>query len=218
MPMINATSGREALVNRILALSKGGGRRLVAIAGAPASGKSMLAANLTEAVNGAGRAARTIPMDGFHLDNRLLDISGHRARKGAPETFDAEGFIALVHRLKDGGDVVYPLFDRERDIAIAGAAAIDADCDIAIIEGNYLLLDQDPWRALSPLWDFSIWLETPETVLRECCIQRWLDHGHTPQDARARAEGNDLVNAKRITKARLSADEALCDDTNLHML
>ena len=214
MPMTNATSAREVLAKRILALPKGGGRCLVAIAGAPASGKSMLAASLTEAVNHAGRTARAIPMDGFHLDNRLLDTRGLRARKGAPETFDAEGFIALMHRLKGGGDIVYPLFDRERDIAIAGAAVIEADCDMAIIEGNYLLLDEDPWRELSPLWDLSVWLDTPEAVLRERCIQRWLDHDHTPEAARARAEGNDLVNAKRIIKARLKADEALLDDTN----
>ena len=171
----------------------------------------MLAGALTEALNRAGRAARTIPLDGFHLDNRLLDDRGLRGRKGAPETFDAEGFIALMHRLKGGGDIVYPLFDRERDIAIAGAAVIEADCDLAIIEGNYLLLNEDPWRSLCPLWDLSIWLETPETVLRERCIQRWLDHDHTPDAARARAEGNDLVNARRISSSRLTADVTLGD-------
>ncbi len=210
--MTNTTPANDALVKRILSLPKSEGRRLVAIAGAPASGKSLLAASLTEAVNRAGRTARNIPMDGFHLDNRLLDIRGLRARKGAPETFDAEGFIALAHRLKGGGDVVYPLFDRELDIAIAGAATIEADCDIAIIEGNYLLLDEDPWRALLPLWDLSIWLETPEAVLRERCIQRWLDHDHTPEAAVTRAEGNDLVNANRVTNAVLPADIVLCHD------
>ena len=209
--MTKTTSTTMALVERILALPKDRGRRLIAIAGAPASGKSVLAGVLTEAVNRAGRTARTIPMDGFHLDNRLLDAQGLRAKKGAPETFDAQGFIALVRRLKGGGEVVYPLFDRERDIAIAGAAAIEADCDVAIIEGNYLLLDEDPWRGLSPFWDISVWLETPEPVLRERLIQRWLDHDHTPEAARARAEGNDLVNARRITSARLTADVTLWD-------
>ncbi len=209
--MTSATSATIALVERILTLRKNGGRRLVAIAGAPASGKSVLAGALTEAVNRAGRAARAIPMDGFHLDNRLLDARGLRARKGAPETFDAEGFIALTRRLKGGGDIVYPLFDRELDIAIAGAAAIGSDCDVAIIEGNYLLLDEDPWRALSPLWDLSIWIETPETVLRERCIQRWLDHDHTPDAARARAEENDLVNARRVISSRLTADVTLSE-------
>ena len=197
------------MANRIASLPKDGGRRLVAVAGAPASGKSHLAAGLTEAVSRAGRAARTIPMDGFHLDNRILDDRGLRACKGAPETFDHEGFLALVTRLKKGGEVVYPIFDRGRDLAIAGAAVIEAECDVAILEGNYLLLGEDPWAALAPLWDLSVWLETPEAVLRVRCIQRWLDHGHTPDDARARAEGNDLVNARRIASARLPADVTL---------
>ncbi len=209
--MPNAIPATEALAQRILALPKCGGRRLIAVAGAPASGKTVLAATLTEAVNRAGRTTRTIPMDGFHLDNRLLDARGLLSCKGAPETFDAEGFIALVCRLKGGGDVVYPLFDRERDIAIAGAAVIEADCDVAIIEGNYLLLDEDPWRSLSSLWDLSVWLETPESVLRDRCIQRWLDHDHTPEAAHARAEGNDLANARRIVSTRLPADVTCCD-------
>ena len=150
-----------------------------------------------------------IPMDGFHLDNRLLDARGLRHRKGAPETFDAEGFIALMCRVKDGGEVVYPLFDRTRDLAVAGAAAIGADCDLAIIEGNYLLFDEAPWEALAPLWDISIWYDVPEAILLERCVQRWLDHGHTPEDARARAEGNDMANARRIADARLPADVTL---------
>jgi len=206
------TFGADAiddLVRGILALPQGAGRHLVAVAGAPASGKSELARALTAAVNRAGRTARTIPMDGFHLDNRILDARGLRHRKGAPETFDAEGFIALVHRLKSGAEVVYPLFDRARDLAVAGAAVIGPDCDLAIIEGNYLLFDADPWRALAPLWDISVWLETPETVLLDRCIRRWLDHDHSPDSARARAEGNDMVNARRIAAARLPADLTL---------
>jgi fructokinase len=209
--MTRGTSAEAMLVERMLTLPKDSGRQLVAIAGAPASGKSLLAGALTKAVALAGRSARTIPMDGFHLDNRLLDARGIRGRKGAPESFDAGGFIALMRRLKGGGEIVYPLFDRERDIAIAGAAVIEADCDLAIIEGNYLLLDEDPWRSLLPLWDLSVWLETPEAVLRERCIQRWLDHDHTPDAARARAEGNDLVNARRVINSRLTADVTLYD-------
>lgn len=99
----------------------GAGRRLVAIVGAPGSGKSTLAEGLVAAVPGAV----LVPMDGFHLDNRLLDQDGLRARKGAPETFDAEGFVALIRRLKQGGAVVYPVFDRDRDLAVAGAGRVE---------------------------------------------------------------------------------------------
>lgn len=204
----NATAIAE-LVRRIVALPAGSGRRLVAIAGAPASGKSTLADTVTEAVNRSGRAARSIPMDGFHLDNRLLDARGLRHRKGAPETFDAEGFIVLMHRLRDGGEVVYPLFDRRLDLAVAGAAVIEADCDVAIVEGNYLLFDEAPWHKLASLWDISVWFDVPESVLTERCVQRWLNHDHTLEAARARAEDNDMANARRIIRARLPADVTL---------
>jgi fructokinase len=203
---IKPESPLAQLVQDIANLPRDGRRHLIAVAGAPASGKSVLAANLTEAVCAAGRFARAIPMDGFHLDNRLLDARGLRSRKGAPETFDAAGFVALVKRMKAGGDVVYPVFDRSQDIAIAGAAVIEADCDVAIIEGNYLLFDQEPWSELASLWDLSVWLDVSEAVLRERCVQRWLDHDHTPEAALARAEANDLVNARRIAATRLPAD------------
>lgn len=196
----------DDLARRIVELPKDRERRLVAVAGAPASGKSVLAAALCDAVNRSGRTARAIPMDGFHLDNCLLDERGLRGRKGAPETFDAGGFIALMHRLKSGGEVVYPLFDRSRDLAVAGAAVIDAECDVAIVEGNYLLFDEEPWRELAPLWDLSVWFDVPETVLLQRCVKRWIDHDLTPEAALARAEGNDMANARRIMRAQLAAE------------
>lgn len=194
------------LARRIAELPRKDGRWLVAVAGGPAGGKSVLAAAITAAVNEAGRTARAIPMDGFHLDNDILDARGLRARKGAPESFDAKGFIHLIHRLKEGGEVVYPLFDRSRDLAVAGAAVIEAGCDVAIVEGNYLLFDETPWSSLGPLWDLSVWLDTPEDELRDRLVRRWLDHDHTAAEALARAESNDLPNARRILKARLPAD------------
>lgn len=196
----------DDLARRIVELPKDEERRLVAVAGAPASGKSVLAVALCDAVNSAGRAASAIPMDGFHLDNCLLDERGLRGRKGAPETFDAGGFIALMHRLKSGGEVVYPLFDRSRDLAVAGAAVIDAECDVAIVEGNYLLFDEEPWRKLAPMWDLSVWFDVPETVLLQRCVKRWIDHDLAPEAALARAEGNDMANARRIMRAQLAAE------------
>ena len=199
-------TGAEALVQRCLALPQGAGRNLIAIAGAPASGKSTLASDLTAALQKAGRQARLIPMDGFHMDNAVLQARGLLKRKGAPETFDADGFIVQMQRVKAGGEVVYPTFDRARDLSVAGAAVLDADCDLAVVEGNYLLFDEAPWQSLAGLWDISIWCDTPESVLRERCVQRWLDHDHTPEEAIARAEGNDMANARRIIGARLPAD------------
>jgi pantothenate kinase len=202
----------EALAQRIACLPQTSGRQMIAVAGAPASGKSTLALGLTEAVKSAGRSASIIPMDGFHLDNMELERRGLFARKGAPETFDAAGFIALMRRIKAGNEVVFPRFDRARDLAIAGADVIEADCDVAIVEGNYLLFDEPPWRSLAPLWDLSVWFDVPETVLIERCTHRWLDHDHSPEAAQARAEGNDLANARRIIRARLPADVTVTDE------
>ena len=205
-----AVTSIDELARHVAALPVTGDRRLiVAIAGAPAGGKSQMAATLNTAVNLAGRAANQIPMDGFHIDNTILDARGTRHRKGAPETFDVGGFISLVHRIRTREEVVYPLFDRSRDLAVAGAAVIESECDVAIIEGNYLLLDEDSWRSLAPLWDISVWIEIPEQLVIERCVQRWLDHGHTLEAARARALGNDLANARRVNDARLPADVTL---------
>ena len=212
----DSASGTAELARRITALPGGAGRRLIAIAGAPASGKSTLAGQLSEAATRAGRSAQVIPMDGFHLDNAILNARGLRSRKGAPETFDGQGFIALMHRLKAGGEIVYPLFERTRDLAVAGAGVIAAECDLAIIEGNYLLFDEAPWRELAPLWDLSVWLDISEDEILARTIQRWLDHGYTESAARARASSNDLENARRIIRAQLPAGLTLSMCRPLH--
>ena len=211
-PKLSGQIAVRDLARRIAALPAGAGRRLVAVAGVPASGKSKLAGAVARALNETGHTARVVPMDGFHLDNRLLDQRGLRPRKGAPETFDAEGFIALMHGIKRGGEVIYPLFDRARDLAVAGAGWIEPECDIAVVEGNYLLFDESPWRALAPLWDLSVWVDTSEAAQVDRCIRRWLDHGHTLEAARTRARGNDLKNARRIIAARLPSDVTVGED------
>jgi len=198
------------LLTRLQGL-RGTGRKLIAVAGAPASGKSFLGAALRAALRRDGLRAELVPMDGFHLDNRLLDARGLRARKGAPETFDVAGFIALIQRLRTESEVVYPLFDRARDLSIAGAGVLSPDCEMVIVEGNYLLFDEKPWSDLASLWDFSIWLDTPEETILQRCLARWLAHGLDLEAARLRAEGNDLANARRIIAAHLPADMTLSD-------
>ncbi|MXQ06590.1 nucleoside/nucleotide kinase family protein [Alphaproteobacteria bacterium GH1-50] len=196
----------DGLLDRVLALDTGARRRLVAIAGTPAGGKSTLAAALTDALVAKGVRAANVPMDGFHLDNRLLDERGLRARKGAPETFDGAGFVALMRRLRTEEQVVYPVFDRGQDQAIAGAGLVPAECPLVVVEGNYLLFNEAPWTALTDIWDLSVWVETSEATVLQRCVQRWLDHGFGPDAARARAEQNDLPNARRVIAGRLPAD------------
>lgn len=195
--------GLRAILARLPAPAKK--RRLIAMAGPPAGGKSTMAEALTQRLNSDGRSAALVPMDGFHLDNAVLVARGLLPRKGAPETFDADGFVALIARLAERRDVAVPVFDRARDIAIAGAAIVPAACDYVVVEGNYLLFDADPWRDLAPLWDLSVFLTVPMPVLRDRLVARWRDHGLDETAALARAEGNDLPNARRILTDRLPA-------------
>ncbi len=195
-----------ALAARIKDAPRQARRRVVAVAGAPGSGKSTLADHLASALTAQGCAAQVVPMDGFHLDNAVLTQLGLLERKGAPETFDVSGFRRLMPALGAETPVYYPRFDRGRDIAIAGAAVLDAACDTVLVEGNYLLLDAPGWADLFPLWDLRIRLDVPLETLRARLIARWLEHGLPQEAAIARAEENDLRNARLVNARALAAD------------
>ena len=199
----------DDLADRVDALPTTGRRLLIAIAGPPAAGKSTLAAAFVARLNRDTQRACLVPMDGFHLDNRILLARGLLARKGAPETFDAAGFIHTIRRLATADQVIVPVFDRENDIAIAGAQNVDIDTKIAVVEGNYLLLNEPPWTELPPLWDFSIYLDVPLAEIERRLVQRWLDHGLAPEDAEARARSNDIPNAVRLSGNSKMADIVL---------
>ncbi len=179
-------------------------RTLIAIAGPPGSGKTTLAARLARELGAA-----VVPMDGFHLDNRVLEARGLRTRKGAPESFDVDGFTRLVGALKAGGEVIHPRFERDRDLAIAGAGVVARGCERVILEGNYLLFDAPRWRRLAAMWDISVWLDVAPDRLRARLLTRWRDQGLSEAEAQRRVEGNDMVNAARIDAARLPADVVL---------
>jgi pantothenate kinase len=187
-------------------LAQDSDRYLVGISGAPASGKSTLSAELARRLNAQGRKTVVVPMDGFHLDNGILDARGLRARKGAPETFDAPGFLRLVRALKSGDEVFAPVFDRTRDVAIAGAVAVPSAARVVIVEGNYLMFNEAPWRDLAPLWDVSVRVDVPMPELRARLIQRWLSLNHSSPVATRRAEGNDIPNAQRVIDHALACD------------
>lgn len=188
------------------ALSLPPGRHLIAVAGPPASGKSHFADRFAHDLTEAGRPAQVVAMDGFHLDNTLLDASGDRARKGAPHTFDLRGFARLLSDIASGGAVVHPLFDRSRDLAVAGAGRIAAETDLVVVEGNYLLYDAPGWRDLAALWSLSIWLDVPVDILRARLMQRWREQGMTGEAAFAKVRENDLPNAEDMIAHRLPAD------------
>jgi pantothenate kinase len=196
----------DEIVTRIDALPQNEGRRLIAIAGAPGSGKSTVAEAVVGALVARGDHAVLMPMDGFHLDNRLLEPRGLLARKGAPETFDFGGFLSTIRRVRTEAAVVIPVFDRSLEIAIAGAAEISPETRIVIVEGNYLCLDERPWRDLAPLWDLSVFLDVPIPTLERRLVARWLSHGFDREAAEAKAHGNDLRNAERVQGAVLPVD------------
>lgn len=197
----------EALSDRLSAMAQGPRRCFVALAGSPGAGKSYvaeyLAARLAKTTPGA---AAILPMDGYHFDDMLLEARGDRQRKGAPHTFDVDGFHAMLTRLaaNDGRDVVVPVFDRSLEIARAGARAIEARTRLVLVEGNYLLLDRPGWNQLAPLFDLTVMIDVPEPVLRSRLENRWADL--SPADRTCKLEGNDLPNMREVMRSSRPAD------------
>lgn len=193
----------EGLVREIEARSGNRERILVALAGPPGSGKSTLAGRLAERL---GPSAAVLPMDGFHLENDRLQQMGLLHRKGAPETFDGDGFVALLDRLRSGESVPYPAFDRVADRTVPGAGRIDRAVRIVLVEGNYLLLNHPPWSELEGLFDLTVRIEVDRDELEARLVERWLAHGLAPDAARARATGNDMRNVDLVEKNSRAAD------------
>lgn len=195
----------EDLAARIVARARGLRRIVVALAGPPGAGKSTLSERLLAALP-AGEAA-LVPMDGFHFDNAVLDAMRLRDRKGAPETFDCAGLAASLRRIRSGeGPVAVPVFDRQADLARAGAAMVAAEARYVLVEGNYLLLDRPPWSGLAPLFDLTVFIDVPIAELRRRLLARWRDLGRGEEAARAWVEGNDLPNARLVIAGRRPAD------------
>jgi len=195
----------ENLLGLINSLPTTQSRRLIAVAGPPAGGKSTLAEQLaTDLPN-----AEVVPMDGFHLGNEVLSACGLLARKGAPQTFDVDSFVELVRALAEPVEVTYPTFDRGRDCVVPDGGRVKASCETVIVEGNYLLLDAAPWNKLRRLWDASFFLDVPFDILRDRLLARWRDHGYSEQDALKKAEMNDLPNAELVMNSAVNATHVI---------
>ena len=195
----------EDIAARIVERADGPCRIIIALAGPPGAGKSTLGERLLTTL--PAHEAALVPMDGFHFDNAVLDATGLRNRKGAPETFDCAGLAAALRRIRSGeGDVAVPVFDRQADLARAGAAIIPADARFVLVEGNYLLLDRPPWTELAPLFDLTIFIDVPIAELERRLLARWRDLGRSEEAARAWVEGNDLPNARLVIEGSRRAD------------
>lgn len=195
----------EALVRDI----PPGERLVVAIAGAPASGKSTVATALVQHLDAIDPgSAALLPMDGYHYDDEVLLPRGWRPRKGAPHTFDVGGYASSLRRLRanDEPSVAVPRFDRDIEIARAGAIIIEPAARLIVTEGNWLLLDDEPWPMLRPHFDHTAMVVADMKTLERRNRQRWVDYDYTEEMIRAKLDDNDMPNARLVYERSADPD------------
>lgn len=178
-------------------------RIIIAIAGAPASGKSTIAEKLLKLLNeNCPNSAAIVPMDGFHLDDQVLKSKGLHSVKGAPQTFDVGGFKSLLQRLKtnDELEVTVPIFDRELEISRAGARVIASQIKYIIVEGNYLLLGQGEWQDMQHIYDVSVFVKVPQEIIQQRLTQRWQGYDYSASEIDRKINQNDLPNAQLVMR------------------
>lgn len=186
------------------------GRAMLGIVGAPASGKSTLAERLTSLL---GERVASVPMDGFHLSQRQLTTLGRSQRKGAPDTFDAHGYCALLARIRQAfatRETVYaPGFYRDLEEPIAASLAVPPEAELVITEGNYLLLDESPWPDVAGLLDEIWFLDVASELREQWLLARHQRFGRSEAEALAWMAQTDRPNAERIDAVAAKADRQL---------
>jgi pantothenate kinase len=207
--MDEAWSVAEAL-DRALELAERPGLTLLGIAGAPGAGKSTLAALVVAHVPGAV----LVGMDGFHLAHDALTAMGRVDRKGAPETFDAAGYVALLRRIRSLDSVLGPTaetvwaprFHREIEDAVAGAVPVTGESQLVVTEGNYLLLETWPWWQVHGLLDECWYVDLPDELRHARLQARHRRYGRTSGEAWERTLGSDELNAVLVAASAVRAD------------
>ena len=193
---------------RQLILDRGQSKRsLTALAGPPAAGKSYIANALCRDLNKySPDSAVVLPMDGYHLDDALLEKQGMRDRKGAPHTFDIAGFTHILQRISLGDeiDIAVPVFDRSLELSRAAGRLIPRTARHILVEGNYLLLDQPEWRDLASFFTTTVMITAPRSLLERRLMQRW--QNLSPTQAREKCESNDLPNADLVMNSSMSTE------------
>jgi pantothenate kinase len=186
-----------------------GQRKILGLVAPPGAGKSTFAEALLTAFP---QDIQIVPMDGFHLANCQLARLGRSGRKGAPDTFDAAGFVSLMRRVKaqrEGETIYAPDFRRDLEEAVAGAIAVEARTPLIITEGNYLLLDEGPWAELRGALDEVWYLEVSEAARQQRLLARHMRFGRSQAQALAWMALTDEPNARRIAQTRHRADRVV---------
>ena len=204
--MIQATLSFEQALSRVTELlNNANGRIIIGIVGKPGAGKSTLSSFLigklpTETVS-------LVPMDGYHLSNKVLEKLGRRDRKGAPDTFDSRGYAALLQRIASSSDDVYfPIFHREIEESIAAEGVVTTKTKLVLTEGNYLLHNLDGWKEVSPILTESWYVQVNDTVRLERLVDRHHFYGKDRQAAHDWAHGTDENNARLVEATKEFAD------------
>ncbi|MFG2965133.1 nucleoside/nucleotide kinase family protein [Streptomyces sp. NPDC048288] len=199
----------DDLLDRARSLAGRAPRALLGIAGGPGAGKTTLAERLVRELNGSGEPwVARVPMDGFHLADVELDRLGLRDRKGAPATFDAAGYAALLRRLRaEPEDVVYaPGFERVLEQPVAGAIPVPPTARLVVTEGNYLLLAEGLWARVRPALDEVWFCEIDESERIRRLVARHEEFGKGHAEAVAWVAGTDQLNADLVATTRDRAD------------
>lgn len=197
----------EAAVDRVIALTQSAESRvIIGLVGKPGAGKSALSNHLMRKL--PKETTALVPMDGFHLSNAQLARLGRSERKGAPDTFDAHGYVELLKRIKTNlrEEIYYPIFHREIEESIAAEGVIHPHTSIVLTEGNYLFLSEAGWSGVAPLLTERWFVDIDNDKRMARLVARHVKYGKRAEVAHAWANGTDQRNAELVESTRSEAD------------
>jgi pantothenate kinase len=184
-------------------------RYFIALCGPPASGKSTISEKLKSDLNTKGYKTSILQMDGFHYDDQILKEKKLLLKKGAPETFDVMGLISFVSRLYKEEEVAIPIFDRSLELSRSSAAIISKNNKVIIVEGNYILLNNYPWKELHKFFNTTVIINSEEKVLEKRLIERWEKFNLPKDEIKEKVYKNDLPNGVSVLKNSIKTDYIL---------
>ena len=181
-------------------------RHFIALSGPPASGKSTISEKIANDLSSKGYESNVLQMDGFHYDDQILKDKNLISKKGAPETFDVMGLASFLSRLKNESEVVVPIFDRSLELSRSSAVIIPKETKVIVTEGNYLLLNSNPWKILQNFFDTTIMIQCEKSILEKRLLDRWKKFKLSDDQIHQKVYDNDLPNGINVIKNSSKAD------------